>query len=115
MTPSSSLGPEIDLIFDEDCPHVNEARRLLHVALMASGLPPQWREWKRDAADTPPPLRSLGSPTIVVDGKDVSTGEPTATDCESANSCRIYHDGRELRGVPPLDAVTRALASTRSR
>jgi hypothetical protein len=105
---------EIDLIFDVDCPHVEEARRLLRDALRATGLPPHWREWNRAAPDTPPSLRSVGSPTIVIDGRDVSTDAPPTTDHEVANSCRIYHDGRELRGVPPFDVVTRALASAKS-
>lgn len=106
---------EIDLVFDVDCPHVEEARRLLRDALRATGLPPQWREWNRDAPDTPASLRGLGSPTILVDGKDVSTGTSPATDHDVANSCRVYHDGHELRGVPPFDVITRALENTRPR
>ena len=106
-------SPEVDLVFDADCPHVDEARLLLRRALIATGLPPAWREWTRDAADTPPTLRGLGSPTIVVDGADVGGGQPVATDRERVNSCRIYYHGDELRGVPPLDMVTRALAKAR--
>ena len=105
--------PEVELVFDRDCPHADEARLLLRRAMVATGLPPTWREWTRDSADTPPSLRQLGSPTILVDGTDVCTDEPAATDATLANSCRIYHDNGRLRGVPPLEAVTRALEKTR--
>ena len=112
-TPNLEWIPEVDLVFDRDCAHADEARLLIRRAMVAAGLRPTWREWTRDNADTPPSLRGLGSPTILVDGTDVSTGEPAAADDKRANSCRIYHDSGQLRGVPPLDAVTRALEKTR--
>ena len=111
--PNLTRVPEVDLVFDPDCPHVDEARLLLRRAMVATGLRPTWREWTHDSADTPPSLRGLGSPTILVDGTDVSTDEPATIDDTLANSCRIYHDGGRLRGVPSLDAVTRALEKTR--
>ena len=108
-SPSLALVPQVDLVFDADCPHADEARELLRRAMLAAGLPPTWREWTRDSVDTPPSFRGLGSPTILVDGIDVSTDDAPATGDTLANSCRIYQDNGRLRGVPPLGAVTQAL------
>ena len=108
-------SPEVDLVFDVDCPHVGEARRLLRHALSSSGFPPVWREWTRDATDTPPALRGLGSPTILIDGIDVSTDETSRARPERSFSCRIYHHGDALRGVPPIALITRALVDAKCR
>ena len=89
-------SPEVDLVFDADCPHVDEARLLLRHALIATGLPPAWREWTREAADTPSALRGLGSPTIVVDGADVSSDEPRWPDVPKATCC----SGTLASGLP---------------
>lgn len=102
--------PTVDLVFDAQCPNLADARVLLRAALMASGLPPVWREWERDRADTPAELRGLGSPTILVDGVDVSGMDEADTDAGRANACRVYDQDGWLRGVPPLAAITTALA-----
>ena len=107
-------APKVDLVFDVDCPNVDAARCVIRRALVATGFPPVWREWTRDAADTPPALRGLGSPTILVDGTDVSIVEGPVTDIERSNSCRIYHHGDALRGVPPVEVIARALESSSS-
>lgn len=62
------------LIFFEGCPHVADARSELSRALRLGGLPPTWREWDTTSADTPESLRGYGSPTVLVDGADVTGG-----------------------------------------
>ena len=111
----SGSAPTVDLVYDVDCPNVDEARHVLRHALAETGFPPVWREWPRDAADTPPALRGLGSPTILVDGNDVSADATPASGHERPNSCRIYHYGHTLSGAPPLDVVTAALTEARGR
>jgi hypothetical protein len=101
----------VDLVFEAGCPHVDDARTLLRQALLDAGLPALWREWNRDAADTPLSLRGLGSPTILVNGADVIASEP-APEIARANGCRLYQHGSELRGVPPVDAIVRALSAS---
>ena len=105
--------PQVDLVFDVDCPHIDHARELLRHALIAVGLRPGWREWLRDAPDTPDGLRCLGSPSIVIDGKDVTSDESRQAERPAAVSCRIYRHVDGFRGVPPLDVVTRALMNAR--
>ena len=102
-------APTVELVFDPDCPNVDEARELLRAALAATDVRAAWREWRRDAAETPPALRGLGSPTILVDGTDVSGPEGDAGAVGRANCCRVYLDGGRFRGVPPLAVLTAAL------
>ena len=81
-------APLIHLVYDRDCPNVPEARALLHEALTQLNLPPVWRELERQGEQTPPEFRGFGSPTILVDGVDVS---PTQDDSGGAKCCRLYH------------------------
>lgn len=111
---SGATHPIVDLIFDTDCPNIEAARSLLTSALSAVGLPIAWREWLRDSADTPAALRGFGSPTILVDGVDVS-GATRESGQVHANSCRIYDDAGVLRGVPPFDLVARVLTTAMLR
>jgi len=93
----------VELLFFPDCPNVDPARDQLRRALAAVGLPASWTEHDVTAADTPPHLRGHGSPTILVNGRDVTGAQPGA-----GASCRIY-TGSDRPGVPPLDALVRAL------
>ena len=105
----------VELVFDQDCPHVPLARDVLRGALVATGLPLRWREWDRNAADTPAELRNHGSPTILVAGTDVADADvPPFGD--GADCCRLYrHEPGVLRGAPPLDLVIAALARARTQ
>ncbi len=101
---------QVELVYERSCPNIEAARRVLLEAFTHAGVALAWREWEVGEADTPPRVRSYGSPTILVDGRDVVNAESRAgPDC-----CRVYQgdDGR-LRGVPPLaDIVTALRAAT---
>jgi hypothetical protein len=57
--------------------------------------------------------RSLGSPTIRVDGRDV---EPGAEDCvEYLHSCRLYQGEHSLRGLPEEAWLRQALQDAQAR
>lgn len=77
------------LVYFEGCPHVAEARSELSRALRLCGLPPTWREWDTTSPDTPDHLKGYGSPTVLVDGLDVS-GESSGsgTGCTVAGAPR---------------------------
>lgn len=97
--------PRVDLVFQRECPNVAPARAQLRRALSASGLPVQWREWDSEDSRCPPSLRGMGSPTILVDDRDVCDPSPGGGDC-----CRVYVDSNgAISGVPPLDAIEAAL------
>ena len=95
----------VELLYFPDCPNVNAAREQLGRALAEAGLPLRWTEYDVTSASAPKRVRGFGSPTILVDGEDVS-GAPSA----EAASCRVYM-GSEVRGVPPLATILRALMS----
>lgn len=43
----------IELIYDSDCPNIEEARENLRRALSGLNLAAQWTEWNRGQPDTP--------------------------------------------------------------
>jgi len=98
--------PRVELIYDTDCPNVQRARQALIEGFTAAGLQPSWTEWDRKSAESPAHARQYGSPTILVNGRDVAGAEPG----EGADSCRIYdQDPGGLSGVPPVRIVASAL------
>lgn len=97
----------VELIYDKDCPNVAETRHNLLHAFAAVGLPPRWTERETSSPETPSHLRGFGSPTMLVNGRDVAGAEPA-----DASSCRVYEVGSGRRGgVPPADMIARALAA----
>jgi hypothetical protein len=66
---------------------------------------PRWSEHLGSDPATPAHARGYGSPTILVDGRDVAGVEPGAEPC-----CRVYSDvdGR-LAGVPSVEIIVAAL------
>ncbi|MDP3937447.1 MAG: hypothetical protein Q8R92_04840 [Deltaproteobacteria bacterium] len=102
--------PRVELIYDPDCPNRREARKALLEAFEEAGVRPSWTEWDRQSAESPPHVRRYGSPTILVDGRDIAGGEPM----DGSESCRIYdHGSGALRGVPPVSRIAAALSNSR--
>ena len=99
----------VELVYDQTCPNVAAAREQIREALSLVGLPPEWREWDRDADETPESLRPYGSPTILVDGQDVAAIDERPSTLPLANSCRVYVDASGVTGVPPIKLIVSAL------
>jgi hypothetical protein len=98
--------PKVELVFYADCPNVADARRQLQRALADTDLPSLWDEWDRDDPASPVHARQYGSPTILIDGKDVAGTSPS----DQASCCRIYGDGNgRFQGVPTVAMITLAL------
>lgn len=97
--------PTVEFVYEKSCPNIAAARKQLIAAFGAAGVAPAWSEWEVGDPDTPDHVRSYGSPTILVDGKDVS-GLPLE---EASSCCRIYTLDGDARGVPPLDQIVTAL------
>lgn len=102
------MPPTVELVYDADCPNVGQARTQLLRAYAMAGLPARWREWRRDHGHAPERVRKFGSPTILVNGEDIS---PAATD---AACCRVYAqaDGT-MTGVPPVERIASAIHDAR--
>ena len=108
------MQQKVQLVYDKTCPNVDRTRAAIRAALLAVGARLEWEEWERWAADTPPGLRGLGSPSVLVNGCDV--GGDGASAGADGNSCRIYMDesGRPC-GAPPTELIVKALRATHSR
>jgi hypothetical protein len=100
------VTPDVELIFDRDCPNVDAARENLLRAFARAGLAPAWVEYDRADRDSPDHVRRYGSPTILVEGRDVASQGPEP----EADCCRLYdHGGGKLQGAPAVEVVAKAL------
>jgi len=98
----------VELIYDSDCPNVPQARENLLRAFSLTGLAPQWQEWERADKNAPDYTRRYGSPSILVQGKDVAGSKGS-----DAASCRIYVNGEgRNQGVPPIEMIVTALSGS---
>lgn len=74
----------IDLVYFEGCPNAELARENLRAALREAGRQADWSEWDLASDATPEQFRRHGSPTVLVDGEDVTGGGSDAV----AMACR---------------------------
>ena len=98
----------IELVYDQTCPNVDAAREEIRSALEAAGLPSEWVEWDREADDSPDRVRNYGSPTVLVDGVDVSGAGSEA----DANCCRVYVTEDGFGRAPSAQSIERALTTS---
>jgi mercuric ion transport protein len=97
---------KIELVYEKTCPNIDAAREQLRSAFAQVGLEPSWDEWEVSDASAPDRVRIHGSPTILIDGRDVSGLAPG--DCNT--NCRIYPDKKGvLRTVPSVERIVKAL------
>ena len=99
--------PRAELISFPSCPNVAEARTRLLKAFVAAKLTPSWTEHLTDDPDLPAHARGFGSPTILIDGRDVAGAEPSGS-----AACRLYLDAEGRRdGTPSLQNIVTALTA----
>lgn len=92
----------IEFIYFRGCPNIEATRKNLAAACAAAHIAPVWTEWDHDDEAAPGYVRQYGSPTILVNGRDIAGG---SSPC-GANACRIY-DGS--RGVPGIGLIRESL------
>jgi mercuric ion transport protein len=100
--------PRVDLVYDVECPNVGTARANLMRGFALAGLKPAWCEHRIGDPAAPVTVRGYGSPTILVDGRDVAGVLPTADAC-----CRLYTDKGRRTGAPPVEQIARMLVASR--
>jgi hypothetical protein len=101
----------VELIYDPDCPNVPHVRAALLKAFDQADIPPAWIEWDRQSADSAAHVRGYGSPTILVDGRDVAGITPG----DGASSCRLYRSGSgAFAGAPDVAQIAQALLGSHS-
>jgi hypothetical protein len=88
----------IGLVYFEGCPNAKVAKENLAEAMRSGGLPEEWKEWDLMAPSTPGWVKQFGSPTVLVNGKDVTGDGPGA----SAMACRAD-------GAPEVSVILKAL------
>jgi mercuric ion transport protein len=93
----------IELIYFEGCPNVDVARESLRKACSALGVKADWKEWDQNDDNIPDHAKDFGSPSILVDGKDIAGGPG---DCCQQKTCRIYKDGQN---APNVEIIKSAL------
>ena len=92
----------VELIYDTGCPNVQRARKAMLVGFSRAGLQPSWNEWDRKSPESPGYVREYGSPTILVDGRDVAGVAPS----NGGSSCRLYRNGSgSFQGAPSAELI----------
>ena len=110
-----SLRLQIELVYDPGCPNVERARRVLTEACREVGVPAVWTEWSSQDPACPAHARNLGSPSVLVNEKDVAPGPHPWAPWEPGDGprCRAYRDGDAIVPAPPVKrvmaAITRAI------
>ncbi len=96
----------VEFIYEKNCPNIALARAQLLQAFSRLKIKPHWLEWEINDADAPAYARQCGSPTIMVDGKDVDG----ASLSDNTNHCRVYrHSDNTSSGVPAVDSIIHAI------
>ena len=96
----------VELVYAPECPNVALARANLLIAFARAGVKPQWTEHGVGDPEAPERTRGYGSPTILIDGRDVAGEPPSAGSC-----CRIYVNAEERAYAPAVDQIAAALSS----
>jgi len=103
---------KVELIYEHACPNIQAARVSLLQAFSELKLTPHWAEWEVSDPDIPDYAQNLGSPTILVNGYDVS-GTP---DAGHDLSCRVYRDNNgNLTGTPAITDIKDAIIQGHDR
>jgi hypothetical protein len=96
----------VDLVYASDCPNVSLARANMLLAFARAGVKPKWSEHRIGDPQAPEHTRGYGSPSILVDGRDVAGLPPSAE-----GSCRIYEGAAGRGHVPTAEQIAGALIS----
>ena len=98
---------KIELLYWDGCPSYPEALDLLQSVLAARGFAAEVEVHEVHSHEEAEALRFPGSPTILVDGRDV---DPEGAGGQPSLSCRIYRlaDGR-VSPVPSREQLEEAI------
>jgi hypothetical protein len=100
----AAATPRVELVYDPDCPNVDRARERLRQAIGERRQGLHWTEWRSDDPALPDYARGHGSPTILIDERDVAADHP------AGSSCRLYDQGDgTLYPAPPVAMILAAL------
>jgi len=97
---------KIRFLYFEDCPSHDEALRRLRQVLTEEAIPAEIDIVKVETDEQAKSLRFIGSPTVLVDDKDIDP----QTGTQYGLACRAYQleDGR-ISPLPSLSMIRRAV------
>lgn len=61
----------VELVYFSSCPNADPARDNIRAALAEVGAVGEWVEWDLEGPGTPDRCKVFGSPTVLVNGRDV--------------------------------------------
>ncbi len=98
---------KITFMYFEDCPSHEAALARLHQVIAEEGVAAEVEVIRVETDEEAVRHRFTGSPTILVEGRDI---DPPATGAQYALACRAYRreDGR-ITPLPPVELIRRAL------
>jgi mercuric ion transport protein len=96
----------VEFIYEKNCPNVKSTRAQLLQAFSKLKIKPHWLEWEINDVSAPAYVRHYGSPTILINGKDIDESR----DSTNPEQCRLYaHSDNTISGVPPIDNIMNAI------
>lgn len=95
---------KVQILYIADCPNAALAREVVAQALSQQGVEAEVQAVLMSGESAASRNDFAGSPTILVNGRDVEPGP------SSGLACRIYAGGK---GVPQLEAIVRAVERAR--
>jgi hypothetical protein len=103
----------ISFLYFEDCPSREPALERLRQVLAEEGIEAEVEIVEVETDAQAEQLRFMGSPTILVEGRDIDPPPPGA---QFALTCRVYRreDGR-ISPLPPSELIRRSLRAAAGR
>ena len=104
---------QIDLFISPGCPHAEDARQLVEVAIAESGAAATFTVHTIADYETARARRYFGSPTIRIDGVEVEYAEREPE--EFSTGCRYYNTAEGWQPLPRKELILRGIARARQR
>ena len=103
----------VSFLYFEDCPSHELALERLHQVLAEEGIDAEVEVVKVETDAQVEQLHFMGSPTILVEGRDI---DPPPADLQFALTCRVYRreDGR-ISPLPSPEMIRRGLRAAAGR
>lgn len=95
---------KVEIVVDSKCPNQKQVEERVKEAFALINRKPKYSVWVSDEEASPDYAKQFGSPTVLVNGKDVAGELPGNKDC-----CRIYDNGGKIDGAPSAEIIATAI------
>ena len=104
---------KVEILYFSDCPNHTLAVESVREVLRQEAVPADIVEVEVKDTATAQEVGFLGSPTILVDGKDVETGVRAGG--AFGMICRTYIDSGQRTGIPPVEWIRAAVREAKGK